>query len=118
MQMFRFLEWSVYKESKKLFKIVYNFVDKLPDKVRFDLGRHMLRAAFSVILNIAEGSGKSSDKELNRYFDISIGSLNETVAAADVLKDNNLISDEVFDLVKEKAESISKQLGGFKKTLL
>ncbi|MBI3584019.1 MAG: four helix bundle protein [Nitrospinae bacterium] len=72
---------------------------------------------------ISEGSGKSSDRELGRYFDISIGSLNETVAGMDVLMDNKLITKEDFNkedfnLVFQKAKDISKQLGGFKKKLL
>jgi four helix bundle protein len=55
---------------------------------------------------------------LNRYFDISLGSLNETVAGIDVLLDNGFITKEQFDTVTQKAENISKQLGGFKKKLL
>jgi four helix bundle protein len=117
MRIFRFLEWSVYKEAKELFQIIHKLISKLPNNVKIDLGSQILRSAFSIILNIAEGSGKSSDKELNRFFDIAIGSLNETVAGIDVLRDNSFVSHEDFMLVKQKAESISKQLGGFKKTL-
>jgi len=117
MQLFRFLEWPVYREAKELFTIVYKIISKLPQGIKIDLGRQILRSSFSIILNISKGSGKSSDKELNRFFDIAIGSLNETVAGVDVLKDNGLISPEDFELVRQKAESVSKQLGGFKKTL-
>jgi len=117
MELFRFLEWPVYKEAKELFAIVYKIVSKLPPGIRIDLGSQVLRSSFSVILNIAEGSGKSSDKELNRFFDIAIGSLNETVAGIDVLKDNGLALLKEFESVKQKSASVSKQLGGFKKTL-
>ncbi len=117
MGIFRFLEWQVYKDAKEFFKLVYGIVNKLPRGIRFEMGSQIIRASFSIVLNIAEGSGKSSDRELKRFFDISIGSLNETVAGMDILKDNQLITKEQFDLMLEKAGSISKQLGGFKKKL-
>ena len=63
------------------------------------MGSQIIRASFSVVLNISEGRGKDSDKELKRFFDISIGSLNETVAGMDILKDNQLITKEQFDIV-------------------
>ena len=68
-------------------------------------------------MNIAEGSGKSSDRELNHYFNISLGSLNETLAAIDILKDNGLITDEEFNKLFKKIDEISNQLGGFKKVV-
>jgi four helix bundle protein len=114
---FRFLHWQVYKNAKKLFKLVYDIVNKLSKNIRFELGSQIVRACFSVILNIAEGSGKSSDKELKRYFDIPLGSLNETIAGMDVLRDNKLIENTPFKIVLEKSTVISKQLGGFKKKL-
>jgi len=118
MEIFRFLDWQVYKDSKSLFKVVYGIVSKLPKDIRYELGNQIIRSSFSVILNISEGSGKSSDRELGRYFDISIGSLNETVAGMDILMDNKLITEEDFNLVFQNAKGISKQLGGFKKKLL
>ena len=117
MKLFRFLEWQVYKNGKELFQLVYEVVKKLPKDVRYDLGSQLIRSSLSVILNIAEGSGKKSDKELNRYLNISIGSLNETVAGMDVLLENKFINGDDFSIIISKAESISKQLGGFKKTL-
>ena len=54
---------------------------------------------------------------MNRFFEISLGSVNETLAAIDVLKDNKLINDNEFNDLYNKLSSISNQLGGFKKTL-
>lgn len=117
MDKFRFLNWEVYNDSKKLFSYVLKIVRKLPKEFRFELGSQIIRCAFSVILNIAEGSGKTSDKELNRFLDISLGSLNELLAAMDVLKDNKFIKNKEFDDIYKMVVSISNQLGGFKKKL-
>ena len=97
--------------------MILKLVKKLPKEYRFELGSQIIRAAFSIALNIAEGSAKSSDRELNRYLEISLGSISELVAALDVLKNAPLITQEEFDSLFEKLNSISSQLGGFKKKL-
>lgn len=117
MKKFRFINWQVYKESQELFSLLLKLVKNLPKEYRFELGSQLLRSALSVILNIAEGSGKNSDKELNRYLNISFGSLYEVFAIIDVLKNNNLLTSEEADAIFKKIESISDQLGGFRKKL-
>lgn len=117
MNIFRFLNWEVYQDSKKIITIIFKIVNKLPKEYRYDLGSQVIRSAVSISLNIAEGSGKHSDKELNRFFNISLGSVSETLAIIDILHDINLITnDEFFNIVK-KLESIANQLSGFKKKL-
>ncbi len=43
------------------------------------------RALSSAILNLAEGNGRRSPKERNRFFDISLASISETSAAIDII---------------------------------
>jgi len=118
MEKFRFLNWEVYKNSKEIVSLVLKIVRKLPKEYRYEIGSQIIRSAFSITLNIAEGSGKTSDKELNRYIEIALGSINETLAALDMLKDTNFITKAEFDILFIKLSSISSQLGGFKKKLL
>jgi four helix bundle protein len=117
MEKFRFLNWQVYVDSKKLFGLILGIVKDLPQDLRFNLSGQLIRSAYSIILNIAEGSGKNSDKELNRYFDIALGSCYELLASVDTLKDENLISSEKFQDVYDKISNISNQLGGFKRSI-
>lgn len=117
MEKFRFLDWNVYKKAKGLLNIILLIVSRLPKEYRFEIGSQIIRAAFSIVLNIAEGSGKGSDKEMNRYFEIALGSASETLAGVDVLKDNKFIDDNEFKSVYDKIDSIAKQIGGFKKKL-
>lgn len=118
MDKFRFLGWEVYKDAKKLFSIILEVIKDLPKEYRFELGSQVIRSALSIVLNIAEGSGKKSDKELNRFIEIALGSVSETLAAVDVLKDNKFITEEKFRQIYDKLNSVSNQLGGFKKKLL
>ena len=43
------------------------------------------RALASSILNLAEGNGRYSSKERNRFFDFSLGSIKEVMAVIDII---------------------------------
>src|SRR5438105_1194469 len=55
------------------------------------------RASLSIVLNIAEGTGKPSPKDQRRFYGIALGSLRETQAILQLLKHIELfkVSDEV-----------------------
>ena len=117
MEKFRFLNWKVYKDAKELFKIILEIVKNLPNELRYAIGGQLTRSAFSIILNISEGSGKESDKELNRYFEISLASSYELLACVDTLKDCCVIDAEKHIEIFNRIDEITSQLGGFKKIL-
>ena len=48
------------------------------------LADQLKRALVSAILNLAEGNGRFSIKERNRFFDISLASIKEVMAAIDI----------------------------------
>lgn len=81
------------------------------------LSDQLRRSALSVILNIAEGSAKKSDKDFNRYIKNSLGSINECVAGLDIAFQERLISEEMFEKLVNMASEIAHQLGGFSKIL-
>ena len=116
MQTFRFLDFTVYQDSKKLYKIVVNVTKDFP-RIHSDLVRQLIRAVLSVSLNIAEGSAKKSDKDFNRYIENALGSVNESIAALDIAFDNQLLVLDSFEKLKGLAEKIAKQLGGLSKKL-
>lgn len=70
-----------------------------------------------MIMNIAEGSDRGSDKDFNRFLDISLGSLNEVIAGLDIALDQKLITIGQFNEILVNSESLAKQLGTFKKAL-
>ncbi len=116
MQTFRFLSFPVYLESKSFYFLAIT-ISKTFSRPYWELADQLQRAALSVILNIAEGSAKGSDKDFNRYIEISLGSINECLACCDIAADHKLISTKQFTDMRQKAEEIAKQLGGFSKKL-
>ena len=116
MQTFRFLDFEVYKSAKLLNKEIMKFAKDLPREFA-SLADQIRRSSLSVVLNVAEGSAKSSDKDFNRFLENSLGSVNETVAGLDVALDHGLITEIKFKELLLLSESVAKQLGGFSKKL-
>jgi four helix bundle protein len=117
MEQFRFKKWQVYQDSQKLFSDISTVVTALPRQYQNSLGDQISRSSLSIVLNIAEGSGKSSIKELNRFLDVALGSTYETLACIDTFLENRLITIEKQQNFEKRLESICSQIGGFKKKL-
>lgn len=114
---FRFLDWKVYQDAQIVFWDARKFVGVLPKEYRYDIGSQIIRSALSVVLNIAEGSGKRTANEVNRFLDIAIGSLYETRAAFDTLQKDPGAKISVPEGIFPKIDEIRRQLGGLCKSL-
>ncbi len=83
--MFDFEKLSVYIKAKEFNKSITSFLKQTPvDKTTHD---QLRRAAFSIMLNIAEGAGRFSKKDKRNFYVIARGSAFECVAILDYLKD-------------------------------
>ena len=69
-----FKELLVWKKSIELVKSIYQITSMLPSDERFGLISQMNRSSVSVPSNIAEGSGRTSDKEFLHFLNIAIAS--------------------------------------------
>lgn len=56
---------------------VYDYANTLPDNEKYGLRSQSTRCAVSILSNIAEGSGKTSDRDFARFTEISLGSAYE-----------------------------------------
>jgi four helix bundle protein len=116
-EQFRFTSWQVYKDAKSLYGFVHVVLKKLPREYERSIGDQLQRSSLSIVLNIAEGSGKHSDADLHRYLSISMGSLYEVFAIFDVMYENKIITVNEFGEATNMIHNIGNQLGGFKNLL-
>ena len=89
--------FEAYQISIRFLKIAIEFVEQMP--CGYGVVKDQLkRAALSIPLNIAEGSGKSSEPDKKRYYGIARGSAMECAALCDVLE---LIEHDNYQAAKE-----------------
>ena len=109
--MFDFEKLDVYKKAKELNHEVLRFIKQHPDIDSY-IRDQIKRASISIVINIAEGSGKFSKADKRNFYTISRGSVYECVSLFELVLDDNKIEQSYFDSLKEKYETISKMLLG------
>ncbi len=83
----------------------------------FTLKDQILRASMSIMLNIAEGFGRKSNKEFIHFLIIAHGSASEIQSALYIALDRKYINNEKFKLIYDKCEEVSKMIMGLIKYL-
>ena len=108
--MFDFEKLEVYKKAK-IFnsQVKTSILSRKLDKYVFD---QLRRASFSIVLNIAEGSGRFTKPDKRRFYIIARSSLFETIAILDILKDDGIVEDLDFEDLYLNADEISRMLLG------
>jgi four helix bundle protein len=113
---FRFLKFKVYQDAKNLHRKVVFLTKNCPREFLY-LKDQLRRSSLYIVLSIAEGSAKSSDKDFNRFIGIALGSANETGAGLDVSFEEGLITKADFENTMTMCREVIDQLGGFSKKL-
>jgi four helix bundle protein len=106
--MFDFEKLVVYQKSKDFNSKIHSFL--LNTKLDKNTNDQLKRATFSIMLNIAEGSGRFTKADKRNFYIISRGSVFECAAIFDFLKDQSIISPEEFKTFYQDLEEISKML--------
>ena len=109
--MFDFEKLIVYQKAKAARKATY---DLLARKSKLDrtISDQLNRAIMAIILNVAEGTGKSSKADKRNFFTIARGSVYEVVAIIDILSDDEIINKDEHNQLYLIYEEISKMLLG------
>ena len=116
MSNFKFEELNVYQRTLDIIDKVYDLTKKFPKDEIYGLTSQLKRASTSIALNIAEGSG-SSNKNFNRYIEISRDSLKECIVCLTIAKRRNFITEKENDELKEEFAIIAKMLTNLGKYL-
>jgi four helix bundle protein len=113
--MFDFEKLDVYKRAKLFNSEIRNLIKNT--KLDPTTKDQLRRASFSIVLNIAEGTGRFSNADRRKFYVISRSSIFECVAILDVLKDERIILESEFSTFYVKAEEVSKMLFAMIKNL-
>lgn len=85
---------------------------QFPDHEQAGLADQMRRSAYSVALNIAEGSAKRGSREYRHHLDIARGSLAEVETIIDLARDIGYLEPAEFGRLEALATETSKTLYG------
>lgn len=116
-QKYNFENLEIYKLALTLVKDIYLLTRKLPKDELFVLTSQLRRAVTSVVLNIAEGSGRGSRKDFARFINQSIGSLFEVKAVLLVALELKYLEQSEINKVIPKIDELFFKLSAFKKFL-
>ncbi len=108
--MFDFCKLEVYQKAK-VFCIL---ITKLISSTKFDrtTNDQLRRASFSIMLNIAEGSSRFSNKDRRNFMVVARGSAFECAAILEYLFEVAEINKDAYSNYLENLEEISKMLYG------
>jgi len=114
---FRFEELEIFHLALDFEDRAYTTTRKFPTEEKFDLTSQARRAANSVALNIAEGSGRGTTKDFSHFLDIAVGSTFEVGTCFFLAKKHGYISEQELHDMKKEGELLSKKIYSFKNAL-
>lgn len=115
--MHNFKNIIAWQKARTLVKETYLVTSKFPKEELYGLTSQVRRSVVSIASNIAEGSGRNSDKDFSRFLDMAIGSSFELETQLILGLDLNYILMEELTSISEKVIEVQKLIYGFQKTL-
>jgi four helix bundle protein len=104
-----FEKLQVYQKSRE-FNLKIKKRNLSLDRIDISTKDQLRRASLSIVLNIAESTSRFSDADKKNFYVISRGSLIESIAVLDLMKDEMILSKEKFLEFYNKGEELSKIL--------
>lgn len=115
--MHNFRKLLVYQKSIKFASAARKVIRKFPKEEMFALSSQFRRAADSITLNIAEGSGNDSSKEMIKFLGYSIRSAYECLCCIDIAVENEYLKTSDSKTVEQFVDEIIKMLVALQKTI-
>ncbi len=105
-----FRKYRVWQSSHALVLDLYRATESFPSNERFDLVRQIRRAGASIPANLAEGLGKSGDRERGRYTNIAIGSAYELDYHLQLALDLGYLKEDQYTPLLTALKSVRRML--------
>ncbi|MDD2707882.1 MAG: four helix bundle protein [Verrucomicrobiae bacterium] len=108
-----FRKLAVWTKAHALALAAYCDTTRFPAEERYGLTSQLRRACVSIPTNIAEGCGRNTDAELNRFLEIAMGSASETEYLFLLAHDLKYLDDSAFHKLTLEITEIKRMLASF-----
>lgn len=115
--MHNFEKLIFWQKAILLAKEIYLVCQNISADEKFGLISQMKRSAVSIPSNIAEGSGRNSNKEFNHFLAVSLGSAFELQTQVILAKELNLLNQDIVEKIISNLIEIQKMIYAFKNNL-
>lgn len=110
-------ELKIWQKSVDLAVKIYEMTQDFPKEEVYGLTSQIRRSGVSIPSNIAEGSGRNSNKEFNYFLGISHGSSYELDTQLIIANRIGFLKEEQFNDLQTDIDEIQKMNHGLKKSL-
>ena len=117
MEKTNFENLEIYQLSEKLADEVWDIVLGWNSLAQDTVGKQIIRSAYSIGANIAEGSGRGSDKDYSRFLKISRGSLHETRHWLRRAFKRKLLTDDQIKSLTPTTEKLTPKLNAYLRSI-
>lgn len=117
MKQHQFRRLVVWQRSMTFVTRVYAITTTFPKAELFGLVDQIRRAAVSISLNIAEGSGSSTNQEFLRFLAIAKRSAYEVITGFEIAKALHYGTNTQIDALVVEAEEICSMIVGLSKSI-
>jgi four helix bundle protein len=107
----------VWQKSMDLVTLVYQFTESFPQKEVFGLTNQLRRAAVSVPSNIAEGQGRNSNRDFQRFLSIARGSLQEVETQLELARRLGYLGETNLIDINELSSEVARLINGLSRAL-
>lgn len=114
---FRFEKLKVWQEARKINQTIYRLTRNFPREELFALTSQIGRASISICSNIAEGSGRNSDKDFAHFLEQAHGSLMEVASTPYLAFDEGYVKENDLDPLFDELERMAKGTASLNRSL-
>jgi four helix bundle protein len=116
-QRFRFERLECWQQARAVNREIYRLTRRFPRDEIYSMTSQIRRASVSISSNIAEGTGRNSDKDFAHFLEQAYGSAMEVASLLYLALDENYIEETGADALLEKIATVSAKIAALNRSL-
>lgn len=116
--MHRFKDLVVWQKARVFVKNIYETTANFPKEEKYGITSQLQRASFSITNNIAEGSGRQTEKQFAQFLEVAYSSCIEVENILILCFDLALIKEEDYKKLNNEIINLQKMIFSLRKKII